>query len=197
MADTRTILRIRVELLGVDPPIWRRIEVAETYSFWDLHVAIQDAMGWQDSHLHHFRLIGSDLVIGMPDEDGDDTLDTRAGWEHHVRDHLNWLTPIALYEYDFGDSWLHEIRLEEAEPRVRRMAYPRCTGGSRRCPPEDCGGAHGYAELLRVIATPGDPEYNSMMEWLGGHFDPEDFAPTAVRFSDPKVRWREVFTETE
>ena len=69
----KVVFQIRIELLGVEPPIWRRIEVPEHYSFWDLHVAIQDAMGWQDSHVHHFRLIGSELVIGIPDEDGDDT----------------------------------------------------------------------------------------------------------------------------
>jgi len=197
MAEPKMLFQIRIELLGVDPPIWRRIEVPGEYNFWDLHVAIQDAMGWQDCHLHHFRLVGSTLVIGIPDKDGGDTLDTRAGWEHRIIDYFNYLSPLALYEYDFGDSWLHEVRLEDVRPRPRRGEYPRCIGGARRCPPEDCGGPHGYLELLRVMASPGDPEHSSALEYLGGEFDPERFEPAEVRFDDPVARWRVAFAEEE
>lgn len=197
MSDTKVVFQIRIELLGIEPPIWRRIEVPESYSFWDLHVAIQDSMGWQDSHLHHFRLIGSELVMGIPDDDGDDTQHTQPGWVHRIMDHLHFLSPLALYEYDFGDSWLHEVRLEEVRSQVHGIRYPRCTGGARRCPPEDCGGSHGYAELLRVIASPDDPEHGSMLDWLDGDFDPDEFDHSAVRFDDPSERWRKAFAEGE
>jgi len=116
MTRRKTFFQIRIELLGVDPPIWRRLEVPAEYTFWDLHVAIQDAMGWQDSHLHHFRFIGSQLVVGIPDEDGGDILDTRAGWKYQIMEHMSDQSPLVLYEYDFGDSWLHELRFEDARP---------------------------------------------------------------------------------
>jgi hypothetical protein len=88
--------------------------------------------------------------------------------------------PRIVYEYDFGDSWQHEIVLEktlEPEPKVR---YPRCVEGERACPPEDCGGVWGYAEFLEAI---GDPEHESqeeMLEWIGGEFDPEKFSVDKV-----------------
>jgi hypothetical protein len=195
MTAVQAILQVRIELLGIEPPIWRRIEVPESCSFWDLHIAIQDAMGWSDSHLHQFRVVGSEAVFGMPDDDGEDLFQTQPGWKHRVREHLNWRAPIALYEYDFGDSWLHEVRLETIEQRRPRVRYPRCTAGARKCPPEDCGGTHGYQELLRVISSPEDEEYDSTIEWLGQEFDPEAFDPTAVRFQNPRTRWREVFTD--
>ena len=62
-----------VVLSGTDPLVWRRIQVPEKYSFWDLHVAIQDAMGWLDCHLHEFRLPAAAerqvVSIGIPTDD--------------------------------------------------------------------------------------------------------------------------------
>ena len=78
-------------------------------------------------------------------------------------------------EYDFGDSWQHEIVLEktlEPEPKVR---YPRCVEGERACPPEDCGGVWGYAEFLDAIADPKHESHEDMLEWIGGVFDSERF----------------------
>lgn len=65
-------------------------------------------------------------------------------------------------------------------------SYPRCVAGERRCPPEDCGGIHGYAEFLQIIADPRHEDHKSTLLWAGGHFDPEAFAPAAVKFDDPK-----------
>ena len=71
--------------------------------------------------------------------------------------------------------------------------YPRCVAGEGRCPPEDCGGVHGYAEFLQVIADPDHEEHESTLRWAGGHFDPEAFDPAAVTFDDPKKRWKKAF----
>ncbi len=189
----RSVLRFRIELLGIDPPIWRRIEVPETYSFWDLHVAIQDAMGWLDSHLHVFRVLGSALVFGIPFDDGDDSPDTKPGWEYKVRDFFDPVRCLASYEYDFGDSWIHEVRFEGWKMADKSVTYPRCLACARKCPPEDCGGVHGYGEFLQAITDPNHPEHDSMLEWCGGSFDPEAFDPATVRFDNPRKRWRKAF----
>jgi hypothetical protein len=149
-------------------------------------------MGWQDSHLHAFRFIGSADTVGLPhDDDGG----LRPGWKVQVRDLVHFGSPIALYEYDFGDSWLHEIRLEDVVEPEAKVRYPRCISGARRCPPEDCGGPHGYSELLRVLADSSDPEHESMREWVGGEFDPEDFNAEQVAFHDPAQRRQEVLED--
>jgi hypothetical protein len=85
-----------------------------------------------------------------------------------------------LYEYDFGDSWLHELVLEDMiEPKAGKTRAV-CLGGERACPPEDCGGTYGYAELLEVIRDPDHEEYLDTITWLGGHFDPDEFDTEAV-----------------
>jgi hypothetical protein len=169
----------------------------EDCSFWDLHVAIQDAMGWLDCHLHLFRLVGSEAAMGIPSEDGDDSIDTRPGWEFRVRDFLSSWSPLATYEYDFGDSWIHEVRFEDIEAAEKGVAYPRCVAGARGCPPEDVGGVHGYEEFLRALADRSHPEHEVYRKWSGGSFDPEDFDPAAVRFDNPAKRWRQAFESVD
>lgn len=92
------------------------------------------------------------------------------------------------YLYDFGDSWMHEIVLEEILPRETGQKYPLCQDGKRACPPEDCGGEPGYYNILEIIKNPKNKEYRGWLRWLGGKYDPEDFDPKKVRFSDPKKR---------
>jgi len=102
---------------------------------------------------------------------------------------------VALYEYDFGDSWEHEIRLEDIVPREKGIRYPRCIDGARACPPEDCGGPYGFERMLEVLADPNDEEHDEMWEWIGEGYDPARFEPGAVRFDNPKRRWRRAFSE--
>ena len=97
------------------------------------------------------------------------------------------------YEYDFGDGWEHELTLEAILPRQAGQKYPLCAGGARACPPEDCGGVYGYENLLTVIQDPIHDEYESMLEWLGGRFDPDRFDPTRVKFDDPARRYKLAF----
>jgi len=141
----RDVLRIRVELNGILPPIWRELLVPAAYSFWDLHVAIQDSMGWLDYHLHEFRFRGpqrgNDVLIGIPsDESWENSPELQPGWEIPVTEYLSQPGDQAEYEYDFGDGWLHAVKLICVEPRLKGTRYPQCVAGERACPPEDCGG---------------------------------------------------------
>jgi hypothetical protein len=184
------IYQFKISLKGVRPPIWREIQVPETYTFWDFHVAIQDAMGWQDYHLHEFELLkpstGLKVNIGTPDEDfGRKVL---PGWTQKIADYFSSENRAASYLYDFGDDWEHQIELQKIIPKKRGISYPVCTNGKRACPPEDCGGIWGYEDLLEIIKDPTHEEYEEMMEWLGGKFDPEYFAARKVRFDDPDSR---------
>lgn len=199
-----TVLQFRVSLLGVEPEIWRRIVVPERYSFWDLHVAIQDAMGWLDYHLHLFEMTRSgrpQVTVGIPD----DTFgqDINAGWEIGLSDFFSRPGQVALYRYDFGDGWCHQVLLEGVLLGDIATRYPICAAGARACPPEDCGGEQGYERLLKALASPKHKRHEEMIEWLKGHaknyhpFIPDAFDPKGVHFSNPKQRWKKAFESTD
>jgi hypothetical protein len=196
-SDGTQVLQFKIELLGVDPSIWRRIQVPASYTFWDLHVAIQDAMSWRDYHLHIFRVVGSEDVIGIPDKDGDDPLETKPGWKIRVLDFFTAQVPLAVYEYDFGSSWVHEVRFEGLHAAEPGTSYPVCLEGERHRPPEDCGGVHAYHDLLKVLADPSDPEHAAKLEWVGGSFDPEQFDAGEITFDNPVERWRNAIEGSE
>jgi Plasmid pRiA4b ORF-3-like protein len=193
-------LQFLVVLLGTDPLIWRRILMVGDASFWDLHVAIQDAMGWQDTHLHEFKVVhpngGEPNRIGIPDPEGFDERPSTPSWEVTLSAYFGWEalseSASADYLYDFGDSWRHVVALEAVLPRGTTKS-PRCLAGARACPPEDCGGLNGFAEFLEAIADAGHPEHAELLRWVGGSYAPEAFDPTGVKFSDPKRRWKRAF----
>ena len=196
------IYQFRIALLELAPPVWRTIQVPASYSFWDLHVAIQDSMGWLDYHLHVFRMTrpGTDTVvqIGIPDEDGfegDEPI--LPGWDLPIARYFTHPGATARYEYDFGDSWEHEVTLEAIVPRQKGRRYPYCLAGERRCPPEDCGGVGGYESLVAVMRDPAHEEYESTLRWLGGRFDPERFNAKKVKFDNPGKRWDLAFGKTK
>ena len=194
------IYQFKVTLLDIEPAIWRRIQVPAAYSFWDLHVAIQDSMGWQDYHLHAFNVVNPKTAevaeIGIPnDEAFEDDSRPLPGWEVVISDYFLERGARADYLYDFGDDWEHDVVLEDIVARVARSRYPKCVTGARACPPEDCGGIGGYENILRVIRDPSDTEYASVMEWLGGRYEPDTFDPSQVRFDNPKKRWARAFPD--
>ena len=208
MPPQKHIYQFKITLQDIKPPIWRRIQVPSTYTFWDLHVAIQDAMGWQDYHLHEFQmkdLSGQKLFVGIPSEEDDfigDFMEPRKvlpGWKHKVSKFISITNPTFKYIYDFGDDWYHTIKLEKVLPAEEGVTYPRCIGGKRNSPPEDCGGPPGYENMLEVLADPEDTEYESTREWVDsmkdGSFDPEKFKASDVVFDDPKERLKRAFEE--
>lgn len=164
-----------VSLQGVEPRIWRRFRLADAASFLDLHDAVQRACGWDDSHLFAFRGPGGRDLAGIPTEDswGTPTPDARA-------------VPLASffgvarrceYEYDFGDTWLHDVRCEQSVKLPQRF-HRRLLDGARAFPPEDCGGLPGYEDCLRVASGGDDPD--GLGDWLGD-WDPERFDLDRVR----------------
>ena len=107
--------------------------------------------------------------IAIPDaEFPDEERPTLPGWEALISDYFTPDNAAATYSYDFGDGWMHAVTLREILDRDPRMAYPRCTGGGRACPPEDCGGPWGYPDFLQAISDPDHEEHESMLEWTGG-----------------------------
>ena len=172
MAKPTTIYQLKVTLKHTQPAIWRRLQVPSDIKLGKLHLVLQDALGWTNSHLHQF-LVG-ERRIGI--QDMDDAFGDELEDENRVK-----LSQIAIektrlrYEYDFGDSWEHEILVEKVLPAVDGIRYPFCTAGKRACPPEDCGGVSGYERLLEIIVDPDHEEHAEMLEWLGGPFDPEAF----------------------
>jgi len=164
------ILQLKVTLKNCRPPIWRRILVPLDIRLPRLHRILQIAMGWTDSHLHAFTIHGEQF--GVPDEDFPDTVRN----ERNVRlDKLVGVGGTFVYEYDFGDGWEHVIKVEKILPAMPGVRIPLCLAGKRACPPEDCGGAWGYENLLAVLRDPAHEEHNDMLDWLGGEFDPEAF----------------------
>jgi hypothetical protein len=185
--------QFKITLQDVKPTVWRRIQTPSGYSFWDLHVAIQDAMGWKDMHLHEFQIVDPKEKklesIGIPEDDDFGPSEVVAGWERSVADYFSQENPRAKYVYDFGDDWHHEVILEESIAALAEAESPICVDGSGACPPEDCGGPNGYAEFLRAIKKPGSPRGGELLEWVGGSFDPRCFEAKNVTFDDPRARW--------
>jgi hypothetical protein len=168
------VYQLKVTLKESKPPIWRRFQVAGNVTLHRLHLILQDVMGWTNSHLYRFDIGGIQYSIPDPVEDAFNEL-------HFVDSRRTKLSKVAprekagfTYEYDFGDSWEHQILVEKILPPESRAQCPVCLAGERACPPEDCGGIWGYDELLETIRDPRHEEYESTMEWLGGSFDPEE-----------------------
>lgn len=170
------IARLHVVLAKIEPPIWRRIDVPLDLTFARLHEILQITFGWADSHLHKFE--AGKLRIGVPDPDlGDENVED----EQVTRlDRVVRALERFQYEYDFGDSWIHRITVEKTLEPEEGAAYPRCVGGERSAPPEDCGGPWGYEEFLAAMADPNHEEHESMLAWSGGKFDPERFDLASV-----------------
>jgi hypothetical protein len=190
----KEILVFHVRLAEIAPPIWRRIEIRGEGTFWHLHCAIQDAMPWEDRHLHEFRFPTGDKEtrIGIPGfGEFKDEEEILASWETSLKDWFVAPAAQCLYVYDFGDEWVHVVTLESRRPAESRGRYPRCTAGERRCPPEDVGGTRGYLEFLEALSNRRHSEHQTYLQWIGGPWDPEAFRPEKVVFSRPGSRLRQ------
>lgn len=165
--------QLKVELEEVNPPVWRRIVIPGHWHLGLVHVALQSAMGWENSHLQEFEADG--VRYGDPDP----------GWDSGVRreatTRLHEVLPAVgapmVYTYDFGDGWRHEIVVEAIGDPAQQAS---CMAGERACPPEDSGGPWGYAEMLAAVTNREHPDHDTFTEWLGNRFDPEAFDVAAV-----------------
>lgn len=175
MAEKKKVYQIKVTLKNIKPPIWRRILVTSDITLDELHDIIQIAMGWDGYHLHQFKI--GNRYYGEIDPDYDDMEDeskiklSKAASKEKAK---------FSYEYDFGDSWDHQILVEKILPMEAGKDYPVCTAGKRACPPEDVGGVWGYADFLEAVK---DPEHEDMLEWAGGEFDPDEFDPDEINYT--------------
>lgn len=170
---SKQIYQFKVTLRGIRPPIWRRFQVHSDITFYELHMILQEVMGWYNAHLHQFDLGG--LFISDAEtirEVWGDGVDNRKA---RLNQYVSQERQKFRYEYDFGDSWEHEVLLEKILPVEANVQYPRCLKGKRACPPEDCGGVWGYAEVLEALADENHAEHEMYLEWLGGDIDPEAF----------------------
>lgn len=167
------IYQIKITLKGSKPPIWRRVRVSGGITLNVLHDIIQATMGWWDAHLHQFAIGGTSYGMPYPD----------LGFGVQMEDETQfWLDQVApregfkfTYEYDFGDSWYHDLLVERISAPTADLPHPLCLAGRRACPPEDVGGIWGYADFLEAIRDPDHPEHEGYLEWIGDEFDPEAF----------------------
>jgi Plasmid pRiA4b ORF-3-like protein/PBS lyase HEAT-like repeat len=180
------IYRLTIDLVGSRPRIWRVVEVPGDVTLERLHDIVQAAMGWEDRHLWRFSAGGRRFEYPEIDDLGNSEHASRTLlWEIASKEGAQ-----LQYSYDFGDGWTHDIRVESIDPPEPGVEYPRCIGGARACPPEDCGGIPGYESILAARENPNDPEWHHAMEWLGKGFNAAEFdmawANVALRPMDPK-----------
>lgn len=184
--DMGNALQIKIMLADSNPVVWRRVLIADTSSFADLHSVIRDAMGWDGSHLHGFALTTKKskppILIGPPSPDS--MFKTLSEKKELVVDWLGKKAKECLYNYDYGDNWDHIVGLENILATDPGAVYPRCVDGGMACPPDDCGGIWGYYDKLEILKNPMDKDYEWTREWMSEDFDPVLFDPSAVVFSE-------------
>jgi hypothetical protein len=180
--------QIKVTLLDSDPPIWRRLRVSGNSTLARLDQVIQKAMGWTNSHAHMFE--AGSVRYGNPEMDWDDAVQDER--KVHLAAIASKPGATLIYEYDMGDSWRHEIVVEEVAADPGDVAGPTCVAGERACPPEDCGGIDGYYDMLERLRDPCSDVYEETRAWIedatGGAFDPDAFDLKAVNRALKRLR---------
>jgi hypothetical protein len=184
---TPSIYQLKIRLLDIHPPIWRRIQVPNTISLCCLHDVFQVVMGWTDSHLHRFEKDGDCWGVPESDEFNElDLIDERKTWLAQV---LKAEGDSMVYLYDFVDDWRHQITLEKIIPTSDGVKTPVCLGGKRRCPPDGVGGVSGYQEFLKFIVDPAHRNDEPFIHYAGGLFRAEEFNLTTVNIILSRMPW--------
>ncbi len=165
--------QLKVKLLNGHLSIWRRLWVPGDITLAELHTVLQVSMGWEDCHMHAF-VVGKQRY-GIPEDECSEN-------ESNVclSQVLKKTGSKLRYEYDFGDCWQHEITLEQVNNDEIELTAPVCVEGHGACPPEDCGGTGGYADLLEAISNKRHPQHKELLDWLGSAFDHELFDRNSV-----------------
>ena len=172
----KKVIQFKVILKYIRPPIWRRIVLPDNITLGQLHDVIQVAMGWQNCHMHAFHFGDVRYTSQQASE---------MGMENEEFVFLGRVIRRPkqkfVYEYDFGDSWLHEIVVEKVLSIDPQAKYPVCLAGARACPPEDCGSFSGYCGILDALkASKKNDDQKELLDWLGDGYDPERFDLEAV-----------------
>lgn len=166
-----------VQLQFVRPTVSRTLELPSSMTFLGFHHTLQLAMGWEDTHL--FEFTHRKITVVSPDDDVPASTTTWIADQHSVAEWDLQPEDTFLYRYDFGDDWIHQIRVVRTtnEP----LSRPRVISGEGACPPDDVGGPYGYEAFLEIMADPKHPEYQDYKAWSRGRFVPEFDVTTANR----------------
>ncbi len=178
---TGPVYQFKITLKESQPPIWRRFQILDC-TLDKLHEHIQAAMGWTNSHLNHFtiegRLYGDPMLMAETFEELN-YADSTTTMIHEILPESGQRFRFE-YEYDFGDSWLHDVLFEGRLGPEPGQSYPVCLEGENACPPEDVGGIWGYRDFLAALADPEHENHAQMREWIGRRFNSKAFNPVAA-----------------
>lgn len=173
-------LTLDVTLKGSPRKVYRQLVVPSDLTLNHLGEILVRAVGWEGYHLNQF-IAGKTYYAEPSDDDWMMDMQKDAG-KYTIGSLLSRVKSKIKWEYDFGDSWVHEITLVEKQAvEEDEKVKVQLLKGSGACPPEDCGGVGGYRHLLNVLKNPDDEEYEEMIEWLGGRFDPKAFSLAAAQ----------------
>jgi Plasmid pRiA4b ORF-3-like protein len=173
------IARLRIELLHLEPRIWRSVEVSLTTNLRSLHEIVQAVMPWENYHLYQFLVGGRVYGEPVPED---------AIWGHKVYQakgmRLGTLIDRGvtefLYTYDFGDDWQHRVLIEHVVAADPDTDYPLFIAGERTAPPEDVGGPSGFMDFIEAIANRRHAQHKDILRWYGGPFNPVDFGAEGI-----------------
>ncbi len=181
-AQSPTVYQLKIELQYTQPLIWRRVLVPAEFTLLDLHAVIQAVMAWDNSHLHLFEISQVRYSPNMPEPLEDSEEEERVTLaEAAPREKLRF-----TYDYDFGDSWRHQITVEKILPVEEGKPYPLCLAGAQAAPTDDIGGVPGYYMRLEALRDPKHPDHEEAVDWLGEDFDPTHFS---VEETNAKLAW--------
>jgi len=183
------IYQFKLILLGIEPPIWRRIQVPSSFSFWDLHSVIQDVMSWTDTYLHMFSVLNPysarAVTIGYPDNEFfNDSQVTLPGWTVNIYYYFSKENRDCYYLYDFMSRWRLKIRFEKELRRKDKFDYPRCVSGERLSP-IDISGGYPYSDYI----------FEGKSSFPIENQEEEALDPKNIVFTDPQIRLSKAFSD--
>lgn len=183
------IARLRIELEGTDPMVWRRVDVPLDLRLRRVHEVIQAVFDWNGPHLHQFE--ADRRLYGLPEIMGQELAGMRLYSDKNIKlgAVLDRGVQNFTYTYDFGDDWVHEIVVEKTFEPEADVEYPILVDGERQAPPEDVGGLPSFAEFLAAVVDENHPDHEELLEWQGGEpFDPDDMQVEKVEAMLSRIR---------
>ena len=172
------ILTFHIKLVGTEPLVSRTFKVSSEITMYELHHTIQVVMGWKNYHLYQFE-VGDTLVADSRLWDEDEMGPITDVKAVSVSEVFTNVGITALYEYDFGDGWMHHLELVDRITHPTQEVLPLVLSGENACPPEDCGGIRGYKDLIDILKDPNHPEHREYKVWTGKNFNPSKFSVDA------------------